>query len=809
MPGFVDCWNLLASKGNKEPGGTPVLSDADRGFLEQRIQEQVRAGYSPIEAAKMAVQKHLGETIDQHRSIYEQAGVKLPEPPKPASVEPPPPVSPVEAPPAAPEPTSLTAIKNATVDTERAARGLPPAMAAIERDFPEVRDQLLKKLDSEPTYQDNLIQELKTKPRALTDLEDAALLHRQVDLQNQFSKTASDLIAANESGDLGTAEELNIRSAALSDKLLELYDVGKSSGTETGRGLNARKMLAAEDFSLGNMITQKRAAVKGRQLTPEQMAEVGKAHKEITARQIAYDAYETTPRAEAYRRRLRNLAEEYRQRTAKGDFAPRPRKQILLDPEGMKLKADLERAKIDFKRGLAKDRLQNRTWWEKALDGIAKWRRTFILSWPTVLGKLTTASGELIGITPAEELVRKGVTKVLPSKITEKSLRFGKGSSLHTEVGAIVHTWKELFKAVPQRFKTGNADIDLLYGRPDIVPPELKDFVGNLHSALKEPARQNEFFRAQQQILQRYAERGVDISDPIIQTKAGFEAYRHANAQIFIEDNRLANGINAFIGRLGDVNKLTQKPSMMGKAAQTAARYEFPIVRIPLNIIKRTFEYSFGLPTGAARVVRGMIQGLDGMPVVEADAIIKNLSRGALGASAIAYGYFNPQQFGGYYQKGEKRAPGDLKAGHARVLGRDLPPWAVHNPLLAQFQIGSTIRRIVDSKLRKKDVSGPSQRQAIVAAYSGVIEDAPLVRQTEDSLKALDIRQQNQFFGEHLKSLVPGAVEWSAKYFDKDANGNPVVRKPEDVLDYVKAAVPGLRQQVPEKAEPRRGKSPF
>lgn len=179
-----------------------------------------------------------------------------------------------EAAPEAVEQPSPTSIRNEQVDAERATRNLPPAMETWARDFPTVREEVLKRIDDDPQYQDKLIADLKENPRAHTDTEAAALLHRQIDLQNQFDKTANDLIVANGVNDFPKAAELDARMAKISDDLQDVYNIGKAAGTETGRGLNARKMMANEDFSLAKMIVKKRAARGGEPLKASELIEV-------------------------------------------------------------------------------------------------------------------------------------------------------------------------------------------------------------------------------------------------------------------------------------------------------------------------------------------------------------------------------------------------------------------------------------------------------------------------------------------------------------------------------------------------------
>lgn len=191
------------------------------------------------------------------------------------------------APTARPGEKGPTSIKNAVVDQERAARGLPPALEPARRSFGSVWDDAMAVIDRDSTAQDRLIAELEENPRAATDTEDALLLHRQIELQNSYDKAAADLLKANETG--GDVEGAQARVTDLSTRLLQLYNVGKSVGTATGRGLNARKMMANEDFSLAKMVTEKRVANGGEPLKPEQHAEVVELHNKIAdlQRQVA------------------------------------------------------------------------------------------------------------------------------------------------------------------------------------------------------------------------------------------------------------------------------------------------------------------------------------------------------------------------------------------------------------------------------------------------------------------------------------------------------------------------------------------
>lgn len=189
------------------------------------------------------------------------------------------------------KPQNPTSIKNAVVDQERAARGLPPAMEPASKEFGVSWEQAMAKMDADYLYPDRLIAEMREKPRAATDTEVATLLHRQVELRNLQDKAMRELAQAKDDGRVEDVADLNVRVDILSNQLLDLFNIDKAVGTENARGLNARKMLANEDFTLAKMELEKRAAKGGEQLTDAERAEVTNAQGQIAETQAAYDAY--------------------------------------------------------------------------------------------------------------------------------------------------------------------------------------------------------------------------------------------------------------------------------------------------------------------------------------------------------------------------------------------------------------------------------------------------------------------------------------------------------------------------------------
>lgn len=172
-------------------------------------------------------------------------------------------------------------IKNAYTDAMRESMGFPKADKVAAQSWETAKTKAQSNIDANPYHEIDLVKELAAKPRAINDVEDFHLTHATLEAERMYNKSASEAIRLEKSGNDQAIRENSIRMNAARDKIQEIYDIDKKVGTETGRGLNARKALVAEDFSLIRMETHKRAANGGKPLTPEQIAEVQRMFKAI------------------------------------------------------------------------------------------------------------------------------------------------------------------------------------------------------------------------------------------------------------------------------------------------------------------------------------------------------------------------------------------------------------------------------------------------------------------------------------------------------------------------------------------------
>lgn len=712
------------------------------------------------------------------------------------------------------QPLSITSIKNEQVDSERATRGLPSVVEPARKAFGESWDEASKQIDSNPSYPDQLIEELKTKPRALTDVEDATLLHRQVDLQNQYQKAAATLFKARDAGDDIGKLEANGRVNALSDQLLELYDVGKKAGTETGRGLAARKLLAAEDFSLANMITQKRAALQGEQLSDAQVEAVTKAKNKVSVAQLAYDAYETSPKAEGYRKRLRTLTEQYKARTEAGDFEPRQRTPIPLDRDLEARKADLARAKKDWYTELAKDKAKNRTASQKFWDRFVGVERAMKLSSDVVLAKLTTAAAVREGVlTPVEEAVGGAVSKVLPG-LAKRAPREG-GFSPEAEIRAKADMFTTGMKDAWQNLKMKQTDLDELYKSGKIkAPEEFYDYLGYLHGALKAPIKRAEFARSLTKRMRWEVENGGDLNNVNTMRNLSEQAYVDANRSIFLQDNILSD---LFTAGLRQAENYKKAPNL-GPAAARIGRFLIPIVKVPTNIVGEVATGVHGVATGGTRAAMAYIKGIDSLPISEGDAIMRQLKKGLVGNSILLAGYFGYESIGGFYHDQDKRTEADIQPGRYRVGNVDIPASAGHSTGAMLLNIGATVHRVQDERIRKAESETKGVGEGLRAAGAGLAHEVPFVPAVTGIIEAMDSKHG---FEKYIMNMIgstttPALVTHVAKTIDTPGTFPSNIlqpatpRKPTTPLEAVEATIPGLRERVPErKAKGSRSSSDY
>lgn len=800
----------------------------------------------------------------------------------------------------------FTSTKNAIVKQKIEEHGLKKPMEEAAREFGEVWKQAQDKLNKGYDIE-KLIKSLDSKPRAVTDLENAMILFHQNVKEAQLAEANKDIADAIEKKKPEDLSDAMARRAKLLDDLQSIYNVDKKIGRETARGLNARKMMADRRFSLVNMQLEKRAATGGEPLSDTQMAELKAQYEEIKRTKDALDARvaelekenailtaEKSVSTEAkitgrtrktkgeYSKERKDIVKQMREdllRAAKGGsgltssipFAaqlkaaapyigklvksfieegidkleditkeiynilkpdipdleerhvhdliagvynePNPKgepptyakvkaqakvqKYRATDPKTMKLQADYEKAKDRFLQGIKVDERKSMTTFQKAQDAFLKYERFAKLSNPITLGKLAMAAVTRLATTPIEEGVGAAYSSVLP-EIAKKA---------PGEAGANVSALAKGYKAAFMRglddaatvAKGGHTDIEAVFGKHGTPSPEALDFFGQLHSAIKAPVKRFAFERSFQKRLANNIKNGVTI-DGLTEARIAMEAYKDAQRSIFMQDNPISKGWTTAMSQL-------EKSGDTGKLVATIGQWLIPFVKVPTNILGETISHVAGPEIALTKIISTSLgKGLKNLSQDEAESVMRNLKKGTIGHVALMAGYLNPQIFGGYYQKDEKRNPNDVKAGDMKIGGVNIPAWALEAPLFQAMQLGATVRRVKDTMVKGQE---KGLGEGIWGGALGLMSHEPLIDEPSRLGGMLGSPSERQYFiGELAKStLIPAMSDYAAKVLDP-ADKRPIgekaiepenKRQPETVGEHIKSAIPGLREDVGEK----------
>lgn len=510
-----------------------------------------------------------------------------------------------------------------------------------------------------------------------------------------------------------------------------------------------------------------------------------------------------------YKNRTAKRIQDLEKRLAAKDFGARKRPEppkIKMDAEGLRLQADLERAKARFKGGLIADRLKNRTGVEKVEDALVRWRRGFVLSGPATLAKLTAAAVFRLSLTPIEEATGSLLSR-LPgvSRVAARAPRQS-GMNVKAESKALTEAFTTGLRDAWDILRTGRGNLDVVYGKGreqalgefNEDQHSIIDFFGHVHGALKAPVKRAEFARSFEKRVAWSMENGIDVTDPMVQTRIAMDAYKDAERAIFLQDNAVTDAYKRALSRGYQVDKATGKADPTWRGVATGARVLMPITKVPTNIVGETIEYATGALTGSYRLAQALRGEVEKLPPDQADMIMRKLKKGSLGGMGLLLGFLLAASIGGYYQHGKKRDPQDVKSGGMRIGDFDVAKNLLHHPFLETLQIGATVRRVADSKLRKRDEETQGVRAGLAAGGLGLIEEVPFIREMLEVYKAFQPNERGQFVGELSKSLVvPQLVQWMAMQSDKDEEGKVNRRKPDSEVDHIKTGIPGLRQTVP------------
>lgn len=494
----------------------------------------------------------------------------------------------------------------------------------------------------------------------------------------------------------------------------------------------------------------------------------------------------------------KNSEANYRDRIARNDFDPKPRTPIVPDAELTSARAAAERAKLDWRKARQADEIKNRSITDRFINAVIAVSRASILSSPTIFLKLGAAAALRAGSIPLE-VISGALSKTIPAvrRIAEQAPSEGKMSP--KAISAAIKSVRQGLQDAWSTIKTGESDLTHAYGDPlkyRTLPGKFHAALaipGRIHAAIKAPIKRAAFEMSYVNRALHAEARGADLTDPIQQIKIGKEAYVDANRAIFQDRNEIAQRISAFERRFK--NKSTGEETATSQVVRTATGIGIPIRTVPANIVAEAFNYIGGLIPGGVKVVKSLREGAADLTPDQADQIMRHLQKGAIGPAVLLLGWYAYNSSGGFYQPGKKQKPGQLKAGDVKVGNVTIPQNLLHHPIMQVFQAGATMHQVAEQTVKGQKKGAGS---GALAGAVGLVEEAPIVRETFDFGQLHDPNRRDTFMADWVRSrVIPQAVQWEARREDVDSKGKPIKRKPTTLIQNLETGIPGLRRTVP------------
>lgn len=513
---------------------------------------------------------------------------------------------------------------------------------------------------------------------------------------------------------------------------------------------------------------------------------------------------------ERYKKAIINRTADLQDKLNKGDYSKRVVNKTVVDEEAFKLKAKEQALKNQFERRLNEGMWKNKPLWEKALIHTAGLARAAAIGGYHTFGKLFSWDAFKFLETP----VREGIGAVMEQipglrRITKTATA---ESGQHAQSLAKFYTkfftdgMKEAARTLMNKGDS-NRRLEFPKGEEGKRPVFWYDYVGLSHSAMKAPLVTGEMALRLEKLTASAIANGLDPSNEMVAATIRNEASKYADRAILQENNAFANWINSGFEKLEKPDQKTGE-SDSGKLLTSTIIKTFltkGVVRTPLNFFVRSLEYNpiVSLTRAAYGIAKAYIKGIDNLKPQEANVIHRLLVSGAIGTAATVYGVIqatkpkSEQTLGGFYQPNKKKTEEEVPYNSIRIDGKIIPHSFVHNPFLEQAQFAYTMAQVALSRRKKSDEEKQGYAAGALFAVLAQASNAPIVSPIFRTLENAAKGNTQQIWWDEITGLIPQLVQNLAE--DTDSG---VKRDPQSLGDAVKMAIPGLRQQVPEKSKP-------
>jgi hypothetical protein len=506
-----------------------------------------------------------------------------------------------------------------------------------------------------------------------------------------------------------------------------------------------------------------------------------------------------------------------------GDFATAPRVKPVYDEETVKLQADLEKSRMAAQREIARIAHKGQSPVYRATSRAIGFMRAAILSAPTVVAHLAGASGWRLVSTLMEDAAGVPLRFLFPNIDRAAAVEgggFGLGGHLKGLQGVSMKVpemrglQKNLWNDIKDKLAKGASDRVALYGKDYYTPHPWLDMVGKLHDVIKTPIERYAFARAywrQSQNMRRAMAREGMTGDAIDKAMAMDSSHALIGLKSY-EESMAAKlqGKNTIVDEIQGLLKRADQRGAFGQAGAALARYEMPIMKIPVNMASEIASYFAGSLKAGVKYAHVMKEAGATLSPEAADYIMRNLKKQTVGLGLMAIGWNAYEHFGGLYQEG-KKPPAGMDWQDTEINGHTVSHHWTHSPFWGMMQAAATAHHVIDADfaaIQKKqqkwdakvaDYETPKGSRpvppsdmlrymdGIRAAAGSIIGDLPFVQGPEKLLQAVKGKTTAQkFFGESARQFIPGAIQYAAKEMDDNTK-----RYPQSFGDELRMGIPG------------------
>lgn len=507
-----------------------------------------------------------------------------------------------------------------------------------------------------------------------------------------------------------------------------------------------------------------------------------------------------------YTRTLQRTLHQWQEKARATAYAPKTREERRLNAKQIEIKRKIEEAKATVEKKMEEWRFEALTPLQKNLERAVAWKRWAILSSPISIAKLWAAAGARAGTMSLENF-----TPTLLDVLNPELARVGtleSRASVKALSESMVEGFQKGLKDAWDTLTTGKSELDKKYGDLRQDKEGWTNFFGRLHGGLKAPVKRAAFKLAMERQIEAFVRKESRLPTKEEQLPMAFRAYGWANRQIFMNDNAFTAWWNSGVNR---------QEQMGHYIPASVMRFLLPIVKVPTNIAIETYHHTpvSGLVAvkDMFKIMRGGVETFRDNPDAVED-VQRRLRKGQIGLALLLIGWYAYDKFGGFYEKGEKRQPGEPQFGEAMIGGVHIPKWALHAPFFETMQLGSTMRRAVNESLHKHGKA--DYTSGAWAGVKGIAEELPFVGESARINEAFESdKSRNRYFSDVIRSsLIPAFSDWVARRSDVEAPPNagfmeklmsPTMKRdtvdeesfPHSVWQGIKSSIPMARQTLP------------